>query len=61
MRSAGSFQASARKWPDLFAKPEVIAQEDAVEEKMRTVRPVVETGYVTRPQLLYSLADTQPV
>ena len=37
-------QASARKWPDLFSKSEVQAKEAEVEGKMRTVRPVVETG-----------------
>ena len=39
-------QASARKWPDLFSKPDVQAREAEIEYKMRTVRPVVETGCV---------------
>lgn len=39
-------QASARKWPDLFSKPDVQAREAEIEHKMRTVRPVVETGCV---------------
>ena len=37
-------QASAREWPELFSKPDVQAREAEVEHKMRTVRPVVETG-----------------
>jgi len=41
-------QASARKWPDLFGKPDVQAREAEIEHKMRTVRPVVETGCVFR-------------
>ncbi|EIE27437.1 hypothetical protein COCSUDRAFT_26736 [Coccomyxa subellipsoidea C-169] len=49
--SKSAWQASARKWPDLFAKAEVKAQETAVEEKMRTVRPVVETGYENLVQI----------
>ena len=43
--STPKVQASARKWPDLFSKGEVQAKEAQVEGKMRTVRPVVETGW----------------
>ena len=42
----GCVQASARKWPELFAQPEVQAREAEILQKMRTVRPVVETGWV---------------
>lgn len=46
-RCQGSYhgmQASAREWPELFSNPDVQAREAEVEQKMRTVRPVVETG-----------------
>ena len=39
-------QASAKKWPELFSQPDVQAREAEIEQKMRTVRPVVETGCV---------------
>ena len=46
MLTGASLQASAKKWPDLFSKPDTQAREAEVEQKMRTVRPVVETGCV---------------
>ena len=42
----GMWQASARKWPDLFSNPDVKAREAEIEQKMQTIRPVVETGCV---------------
>ncbi|CAL5223568.1 g6103 [Coccomyxa viridis] len=43
--SKSAWKASARKWPEMFSKPDVQAREAEIEQKMRTVRPVVETGY----------------
>lgn len=39
-------QASAELWPDLFAQPAVQERREEILNKMRTVRPVVETGCV---------------
>ena len=35
-------------WPDIFAKPEVERREEEIIEKLKIVRPVVETGCVGR-------------
>lgn len=37
-------QAAAKLWPDVFATPEAEARKEELVEKMRVVRPVVETG-----------------
>ena len=37
-------QASAELWPDLFAQPAVQERREEILNKMRIVRPVVETG-----------------
>lgn len=39
-------QAAAKLWPDVFATPEAEACKEELVEKMRVVRPVVETGCV---------------
>ena len=39
-------QASAELWPDLFAQPAVKERREEILNKMRVVRPVVETGCV---------------
>ncbi|BDA48771.1 hypothetical protein COCOBI_12-4530 [Coccomyxa sp. Obi] len=49
--SKSAWQASVKKWPDLFANPEVKARESEIEGKMRTIRPVVETGYENLVQI----------
>lgn len=35
-------------WPDIFAEPEVERREEEIIEKLKIVRPVVETGCVER-------------
>ncbi len=37
-------QAAAIQWPEIFTSPAAIARKDELVEKMRAVRPVVETG-----------------
>lgn len=37
-------QAAAKLWPEVFATPEADARKEELVEKMRVVRPVVETG-----------------
>ena len=39
-------QAAARVWPSIFLSPAAEARKGELVEKMRAVRPVVETGYV---------------
>lgn len=40
-----AFKAAAIQWPEIFTAPEAIARKEELVEKMRGVRPVVETGY----------------
>ena len=40
------FQASARLWPEIFNTPMAEARKLELVEKMRAVRPVIETGWV---------------
>jgi hypothetical protein len=37
-------QAAAIKWPEIFNSSNALARKDELMEKMRAVRPVVETG-----------------
>ena len=37
-------QAAAKLWPEVFQTPEAEARKEELVEKMRVVRPVVETG-----------------
>ena len=39
-------QAAAQVWPEIFTSPAAEARKDELVEKMRAVRPVVETGCV---------------
>lgn len=39
-----AWRAAEGLWPDMFAEDVVKAQKDDIMEKMRAVRPVVETG-----------------
>ncbi|GIL77630.1 hypothetical protein Vretifemale_7132, partial [Volvox reticuliferus] len=43
--SLSAFKAAALLWPEIFLAPEAEARKDELVEKMRAVRPVVETGY----------------
>lgn len=43
--SISGFKAAARHWPEIFATPVAEARLDEIVEKMRAVRPVIETGY----------------
>ena len=38
-------QAAAALWPEYFADESIAAQKPVILEKMKQVRPVVETGY----------------
>mmetsp|Transcript_24172 Transcript_24172/g.52804 ORF Transcript_24172/g.52804 Transcript_24172/m.52804 type:complete len:294 (+) Transcript_24172:56-937(+) len=43
--SLSAFKVAAIKWPDIFSTPAAEARKEELVEKMRAVRPVVETGY----------------
>ncbi|EFJ53097.1 hypothetical protein VOLCADRAFT_101579 [Volvox carteri f. nagariensis] len=43
--SLSAFKAAALLWPEIFQTPEAEARKNELVEKMRAVRPVVETGY----------------
>jgi len=43
--SLSAFRAAAKLWPDVFGTPAAEARKGELVEKMRAVRPVVETGY----------------
>lgn len=43
--SLSAFKAAALQWPEIFTSPAALARKDELVEKMRAVRPVVETGY----------------
>ncbi|KAG2501909.1 hypothetical protein HYH03_000407 [Edaphochlamys debaryana] len=43
--SLSAFRAAAIQWPEIFRTPEAEARKGELVEKMRIVRPVVETGY----------------
>lgn len=44
--SMSAWKAASQLWPDIFTAEEAISKKDDVIEKMRSVRPVVETGAV---------------
>jgi len=44
LECAAPAQAAAIQWPDIFTRPEAEAAKPDLVEKMRAVRPVVETG-----------------
>lgn len=44
LKWAPLLQAAAIQWPDIFTRPEAEAAKPDLVEKMRAVRPVVETG-----------------
>ncbi|PNH07152.1 hypothetical protein TSOC_006401 [Tetrabaena socialis] len=43
--SLSAIKAASVQWPEVFLTPEVEARKGELVEKMRAVRPVVETGY----------------
>ncbi|KXZ52324.1 hypothetical protein GPECTOR_10g956 [Gonium pectorale] len=43
--SLSAFKAAAIQWPEIFRTAEAEARKEELVEKMRAVRPVVETGY----------------
>jgi hypothetical protein len=53
-------QAAEKLWPDVFGTPAAAAQKARVMEEMRTVRPVVETGYenLVQVRLLLEMVPT---
>ncbi|PSC71072.1 hypothetical protein C2E20_5531 [Micractinium conductrix] len=58
--SLSAFKAAAKLWPDVFATPEAEACKEELVEKMRVVRPVVETGYENIVQIRALLEGVQP-
>ncbi|KAL6764717.1 hypothetical protein V8C86DRAFT_2468849 [Haematococcus lacustris] len=40
-----AFRAACLKWPEIFATEQALSRRPELLDKMRTVRPVVETGY----------------
>ncbi|KAK9839422.1 hypothetical protein WJX81_001239 [Elliptochloris bilobata] len=58
--SLSAWQASAELWPDLFAQPAVQVRRTEILDKMRTVRPVVETGYENLVQVRCLLEGVEP-
>lgn len=50
-------QAATKLWPDIFSSPLADRQKGKVLEKMRAVRPVVETGYENIVQIRCLLED----
>ena len=42
--SLSAWKAATLQWPSIFKSPEAMSQKDEVMERMRSVRPVVETG-----------------
>lgn len=47
--SLTAWKAASVKWPAVFGTSEAEAKKETVMEGMRIVRPVIETGWVTRP------------
>ncbi|KAL4452021.1 hypothetical protein ABPG75_007683 [Micractinium tetrahymenae] len=58
--SLSAFKAAAKLWPEVFATPEAEARKEELVEKMRVVRPVVETGYENIVQIRCLLEGVQP-
>lgn len=50
--SLSAWKAATVQWPSIFTAEEAIRQQDEVIEKMRSVRPVVETGARHMPHVL---------
>jgi hypothetical protein len=44
-----AWKAAAKLWPSIFTEETAIAKKDDIMEKMRIVRPVVETGVLRCP------------
>lgn len=58
--SLSAFKAAAKLWPEVFATPEADARKEELVEKMRVVRPVVETGYENIVQIRCLLEGVEP-
>ncbi|KAI3437958.1 hypothetical protein D9Q98_000402 [Chlorella vulgaris] len=58
--SLSAFKAAAKLWPEVFATPKAEACKDELVEKMRVVRPVVETGYENLVQIRCLLEGVDP-
>ena len=55
-----AWQAATELWPDVFTTSEALAKKDQTVEDMRTVRPVVETGYENIVQVRCLLEGVTP-
>jgi len=55
-----AWQAATELWPDVFTTSEALAKKDQIVEDMRTVRPVVETGYENIVQVRCLLEGVTP-
>jgi len=55
-----AWKAAEKLWPEIFTAPEALAKKEDVVEKMRLVRPVVETGYENIVQVRLLLEGTDP-
>ena len=51
--SLSAWKAATLQWPSIFKSAEAMSQKDEVMEKMRSVRPVVETGVRYMPDVMY--------
>ncbi|EFN54892.1 hypothetical protein CHLNCDRAFT_24112 [Chlorella variabilis] len=58
--SLSAFKAAAKLWPEVFQTPEAEARKEELVEKMRVVRPVVETGYENIVQIRCLLEGVDP-
>lgn len=58
--SLSAFKAAAKLWPEVFQTPEAEARQAELVEKMRVVRPVVETGYENIVQIRCLLEGVDP-
>jgi len=55
-----AWKAATELWPDVFTTPDAMAKKERVVEDMRTVRPVVETGYENIVQVRCLLEGVTP-
>ena len=55
-----AWKAATELWPDVFTTPDAMAKKERVLEDMRTVRPVVETGYENVVQVRCLLEGVTP-
>ncbi|KFM28808.1 hypothetical protein F751_6329 [Auxenochlorella protothecoides] len=55
-----AWKASAQYWPEMFARPEVVARRQEIIDQLKVVRPVVETGYENLVLVRCLLAGVDP-